>query len=187
VLPDRRSTLLIALLTLYLASALGPTIAERMRRGAFDPFMATARALDERVAAGRYREALRLAIELEHAYPHEPQIPWMLARIHHGLEDAVSEAAAWERYVATSAAPDEACPALPEAYERAGRRAESLRAYEQCARFDPQDAEPLIDLGEAYARAGRPTDAAAAFERADQLDPDNPVPSRRLHALAGTP
>jgi len=106
-----------------------------------------------------------------------------LARVHHGLNDAAREADAWESYVGLGTAPAEACPALPEAYARAGKPSDTLRAYERCTTFAPNDAEAVIDLGDAYARERRWHDACAQYTRAAELDPDNPLPAARLSGV----
>ena len=111
----RRTLLLVLLLALYLASDVRSLLGGFVSRGTFDPFLPAARAIEQRIADGRFTEALPLAIDLERAYPGEPQIAWWFARVHHGLQDPVSEAAAWERYVESSPAPGDACPAWPEA------------------------------------------------------------------------
>jgi tetratricopeptide (TPR) repeat protein len=152
-------------------------------RGAFDPFLPLARALEQRIGDGRFGDALPLAKALERAHPREPQIAFWLARIHHGLHDAESEAAAWERYVELSPAPAEACPALPEAYAAAHQPGEALRGYERCAAFDETDVQRLVDLGDAYAKANRPRDAFAQFERTARLDPDDSALASRLTAF----
>jgi Flp pilus assembly protein TadD len=179
----RRTLLLLFLLAVYLAPTVRSMAGEFFRRGAFDPFLPAARALEQRIGEGRFADALPLAHALERTYPHEAQVAFWLARIHHGLNDAKSEAAAWEQYITLSEAPGEACPALPEAYARAGQETESLRAFERCAQFAPDDPEEFIDLGDAYARHGRERDARAAFERAADLDPENPDIHRRLRAV----
>ncbi len=135
----RRTLLLSALLALYLASSVRSAVGGFFRRDAFDPFLPSARALEQRMAENRFSEALPLAADLDRAYPREPQIAMWLARIHHGLGDAAREAAAWEQYVALSPAPAEACPAWPDAYAHAGRSAESRRAAERCAAFGEDD------------------------------------------------
>lgn len=135
----RRTLLFVALLVLYFGSALRPVIEDRLRHGAFHPFLAPARVLEQRLAEERFAEALPLARDLDRTYPGEAQIALWLARIHHGLNDAGAEAAAWERYIVRSSAPEEACPALPEAYARAGRPDASRDASARCTAFDDAD------------------------------------------------
>ena len=179
----RRTFLLVLLLAIYLASHVRSLVGGVLRRGEFDPFLPAARALEQRVGEGRFADALPLARELERTYPRDAQVAFWRARVHHGLNDSRSEAAAWERYIALSSAPEEACPALAEAYARAGRPAESLQAYERCAAFDDGDVGRLVDLGEAYARAHRTRDAIAQYERAASIDPGDPNLVSRMTAL----
>jgi len=179
--------ILVVLLGAYLASGFRGIVSDVARRGEFDPFLPAARAIEHRIGEGRFAEALPLAIDLRRIYPREPQIALWIARIHHGLNDAAHEAAAWEAYVGLSPAPAEACPALPEAYARSGRGAEALPAYERCTAWDRDDAEVLIDLGDAYLRANRARDARVQYERARQLDPANPIVTSRLVGPGGGP
>jgi tetratricopeptide (TPR) repeat protein len=186
VIPVRRLLLLSALLAIYLGSSVRSAVGDFFSRETFDPFLPAARALEQRIAEGRFADALPLASELDRAYPRQPQVVMWLARVHRGLSDPAAEAAAWEQYVELRSAPEEACPGLPEAYAHAGRVDESLRAYERCAAFDETDVVRLLDLGEAYARADRMSDAIAQYERASLLDPDDPTLASRLAALRET-
>ena len=181
----RRTFLLVVLLALYLAAPVRSLVGGIVRRGEFDPFLPAARALEQRIGEGRFADALPLAHELDRIYPHDGTVAFWLARVHHGLNDSVSEAVAWERYMTLSAAPEEACPAVAEAYTQAGRPAESLRAYERCAAFDAGDVARLADLGEAYVRVHRTRDAIAQFERAASIDPGDRNLVSRLSALRG--
>lgn len=183
----RRTFLLILLLAIYLASPVRSLVGGVVRRGAFDPFLPAARALEQRIGEGRFADALPLAHELERTYPRDEQVAFWLAGVHHGLNDSSSEAVAWERYMTLSAAPEEACPGLPEAYARAGKPAESLQAYERCAAFDDPDVVRLVDLAEAYARAHRTRDAIAQYERAASIDPGDRNLVSRMTALRGAP
>jgi len=164
----RRTFLLVLLLAIYLASHVRSLVGGVVRRGEFDPFLP---------------DALPLVHELERTYPRDAQVALWQARVHHGLNDAAREVVAWERYMTLSAAPEEACPALPEAYARAGRPAESLQAYERCAAFDDGDVVRLVDLGEAYVRAHRTRDAIAQYERAASIDPGDRNLASRMAAL----
>ena len=183
----RRTFLLVLLLAIYLASHVRSLVGGVARRGEFDPFLPAARALEQRIGEGRFADALPLARELERTYPRDAQVFFWLARVHRGLNDSASEIIAWERYVTLSAAPEEACPALAEAYARVGRPAESLQAYERCAAFDDRDVLRLVDLGEAYERAHRTRDAIAQYERAASIDPGDRNLMSRMTALRGAP
>lgn len=133
-----RTTLLIALLVLY-GAVLGRSQVERvLAPRPLDPFAARPKAVEELVVAGKFAHALPLAIELETAYPDEPLVSYWLATINHGLGRAQDEAAAWDHYVRVSKAPGDACPAWPDAYARAGHRAQAQAAADRCAEFDRQ-------------------------------------------------
>jgi hypothetical protein len=138
----RRALLLLALVAAYATFGLRSVAGDFVRRGRFDPFLPTAQAVEHRIEEGRFAEALPLALDLSRAYPDEPEVALWVARVHHGLHDPASEANAWEKYVALSAAPAEACPALPEAYEQAGRQGDARDAAARCLRYEERDALP---------------------------------------------
>jgi tetratricopeptide (TPR) repeat protein len=170
----KRTLLLVALLLVYAAFAFRGAVRGILQRGAFDPLLPFGRTVELSIGDKRFGEALPAALELQQAYPTEPLVAYWLARIHHGLEHPAAEAEAWERYMALSPAPAEACPSLPLAYTRLRRIDLALATYERCARLAPDDADLLRDLGTAYADAGKASEAKAAFDRAAQLDPDWP-------------
>jgi tetratricopeptide (TPR) repeat protein len=178
-----RILLLGALAGVYLAAGLGGRIGELLSPNRFDPFLPIARSVELRIGERRFAEALPLANSLARTYPTEPLVAYWRGQIARGLGDAPAEAAAWEDFVRLSTAPADACPALAEAYARAGKAPEALRAYERCAQFAPDDPDRLADLGDGYARAGRRADAHAAFARALALDPENPALAARTSAL----
>jgi hypothetical protein len=101
-----------------------------------DPFDSRPRAVEQLVVAGRFADALPLAIELQSTYPGEPLVSFWLATINHGLDRPLAEALAWGEYVRTSAAPAEACPHWAEAYTRAGREDEAETASRRCAELE---------------------------------------------------
>jgi Flp pilus assembly protein TadD len=77
---------------------------------------------------------------------------------------------------------DASCPAMPEAYARAGQVRRALNAYEQCADAAPGDPERWLDLAAAYAAADRPAGAERALSHARELDPQHPYFSRVAEA-----
>ena len=70
----RRTLLLVFLLAVYLAPTVRSMAGDFFRRDAFDPFLPTVRALEQRIAEGRFADALPLAIELDRAYPRQAPI-----------------------------------------------------------------------------------------------------------------
>jgi len=141
----RRALLLCALLAAYLTFGLRSVAGDWLSRGRFDPFLPAARAAEYRIEEQRFAEALPLVLDLWRAYPRESEVALSLARVQHGLRDAAAEAAAWEAYVKLSSAPAEACPALQDAYARAGKLAEAREAAARCLQFEARDALPGSD------------------------------------------
>jgi tetratricopeptide (TPR) repeat protein len=176
----KRTLLLLALLLAYAWTALQGLVLGALHRNRFDPFLPLGRRLEQRVEEGRFADALPIALELEKTYPEEPLIAYWIGRIRNGLGDRAAEAAAWERYVAISSTPEEACPAWPEAIAATGHAAAALDAFARCAAFDATDADRLVDFGDAQLGAGRMDDARATFLRAAVIDPDNPLITSRL-------
>ena len=72
-----------------------------------------------------------------------------------------------------SPTPVDACPAIGDAYARAGEPQKSLEALERCVSFDPRNSEQLFFLGLAYEHAGRTADAMARYSEAAATDPSN--------------
>src|SRR5262249_6786290 len=136
------------------------------------------------IVAKEYAAALPLALELRRSFPDEPQLMYWTAVIQQGLNDWSAEAKAWEEYVRASPTPEEACPALPEAYSHLGAASQALTAYERCSRFTPSDPDRLIDLANAYEGSERVTEAIALYRQAAALDPFNPVLTSRLSTLS---
>lgn len=178
----RRVALLIVLLGAYgvfLERRLSPAGAIGL-----DALSPRARQVEQAIAAERFADALPIALELEAFYPREPLAAYWLALTYQGLGRSADEAAAWERFIALGAAPEEACPGLADAYARNGDGGGGLRAYERCAQLDPRDPERLLDLGDALERAQRPADALAVYRLAAGVDPRHPVIARRADRVS---
>ena len=115
-------------------------------------------------------------------FPNQQVFAERLAKIYAGLDKAADEASAWERFLRVSPTPQDACPAVAEAYWRAGDPEKSLDASVRCRDFDPLSGELNYFLGRAYERANRPADAKAAYLKALEVEP--PHVDTRV-ALAG--
>jgi tetratricopeptide (TPR) repeat protein len=182
----KETCLLALLLALYSLSSCGMPGMLGSRGGSrFDPLAPRPHAIERLVVAKRFAEALPLVTELRGSFPREPLVTLWLATVEQGLGHWQAEASAWEDYLRLS--PDsssdfEACPSLPQAYERAGQIAMSLSSYQRCVQLDETDPARHLDLGAAYERAGRSADALVSFRRAAELDPENPVLKAHLPA-----
>jgi tetratricopeptide (TPR) repeat protein len=126
--------------------------------------------------------ALGPTTALVERFPNQQVFAERLARIYAGLDKAADEASAWELFLRVSPTPEDACPAVAEAYWRAGDPDKSLEASIRCRDFDPLSGELHYYLGRAYERAGRAADARASYEAALAVEP--PHVDTRV-ALAG--
>lgn len=144
------------------------------RDAAFDPMEPRGREVEMAIEAGRFAQALPMTQDLRVSHPDDPTIQFWLAEIHRGLQRPAEEAAALEHLLRLTNFADAACPALPEAYARAGDTARALDAYTRCAGAGATDAERWFDLGVAQAAAGNDAEALAAFATSRALDPTNP-------------
>jgi tetratricopeptide (TPR) repeat protein len=176
-----RTALWCALVVVYVGMLAGSTSGSNP---AFDAMAPRPRALELAIGETKFEQALPIAIELGRMYPEIPLVAYWTALVHRGLERHAEEAAAWEAYLTRSSVPEAACPAIAEAYDRAGDRGASLRALERCAQLEPLDAERLLDFGDGLSRAGRADAALAAYRRGLALDPDHPVLALRVGAAA---
>lgn len=131
---------------------------------------------------GNWAGALAPTVALVERFPNQQVFAERLARIYAGLDKAADEASAWERFLRVSPTPEDACPAVAEAYWRADEKEKSLEASIRCRDFDPLSGELHYYLGRAYERAGRPADARASYEAALKVEP--PHVDTRV-ALAG--
>jgi tetratricopeptide (TPR) repeat protein len=121
--------------------------------------------------ASEWDAALGPTRALVERFPTQQVYSDRLARIYFHLNKPADEAAAWEQFVKSSSTPEDACPALPQAYRRAGDRAAALQAFERCRDFDPMSAEGWFFLGQAYRRARRHDDALHTLREAVRIDP----------------
>jgi tetratricopeptide (TPR) repeat protein len=121
--------------------------------------------------AGHWEKALAPTRALVDHFPTQQVYSDRLARIYFNLSKPVEEAAAWEQFVRSSSTPEDACPAIGQAYLRAGKRDASLNAFERCRDFEPTSAEGWFFLGQAYQREGRNDEALQTFREAVRVDP----------------
>ena len=149
----------------------------------FDALSPRAREVERSLADHQYEQALTLANELKTKYPNEPLIELWLAEIYRGTQRYADEAQAWERFIETGSAPDEACPGLANAYAMSKPEQLDFGAFERCTKLDPRDPERLIDYGLALRLEGKKDEALDAFRRAAELDPHHPAPATFIDEL----
>ncbi len=125
----------------------------------------------EAFGTGRWEDALAPTRALVKRFPAQQIYSDRLARIYNGLGRSADEAAAWEQFIRTSPTPVDACPAIGQAYLRAGDAQASVHAYERCRDLDPRNGELWSFLGRAYQRQRRHDDAFDAFREGVRVDP----------------
>jgi Flp pilus assembly protein TadD len=166
-----------ALAALYVATLAGPTTGSPAELDAMGP---RPRALERAIGEKKFDDALPIAIELGRMHPDDALVAYWTALVYRGLNRAGDEAAAWETYLAQSSMPGAACPAIAQAYARAGDGAASLRSLERCALLEPGEAERQLDLGDGLDAAGDRDAALGAYARGLEIDPHHPVLAARL-------
>ena len=177
--------ILLAVVALLYGTVLAPPRAAVSRRGRIDPLTPKARSVEQAIAAGRFADALPVALEISRTYQDDPLPDLWLTTIYRSLDRPEDEAAHWERYVTHSSVPERACPAMAEAYARFAPRDRIVAAYARCAEIDARDPQRFIDLGTAYDVDGHRADALVAYRRARALDPADPSIARRIRAVEG--
>jgi tetratricopeptide (TPR) repeat protein len=125
--------------------------------------------------AGRYDAALGPTLVLHEAHPANLVYLERLAGIYGKLGRDKDEAAAWERWLASSPTPQDACPHIGNAYFRQGLIAQSVDAFTRCLAFDPADPDAQYYLARANLRRGHLREAREGAEaliavRADHVD-----------------
>lgn len=89
----------------------------------------------------QYGEALAPTLALVEKYPTQQVYLERLALIYQGLGRRADEAKTWERFMARSLRPADACPTVADAYAAAGDAAAALASYEKCFQLDPTNPE----------------------------------------------
>jgi Flp pilus assembly protein TadD len=178
-MPAESRAIFAALILAIFGWTLAPRTVPASDGAEVERLLATSRAAFD---ARDWQGALAPTATLVERFPNQHVFVERLARIHLRLDRAADEAAVWERFLRVSPTPEDACPAVADAYWRAGDQARSLEASIRCRDFDPLSGELHYYLGRAYERAGRPADARAAYEAALHVEP--PHVDTRV-ALAG--
>lgn len=91
----------------------------------------------------------------------------------HAAQQFDDEAKLWQQFMERSPLPQEACPEIGKAYERAGEIDASIQAYEQCVSFEPGNADILVAFAHALQTKQDFTRAASLYRRVLLKDPKN--------------
>jgi tetratricopeptide (TPR) repeat protein len=131
------------------------------------------------IAARRFSEALPLVLDARRRRPDDTAPLRQLARVYAGLGRPADEAATWEQLLTVSAASDDVCLRLSEAYRTLVQPANVISTAERCLAFDSRQPELLGDMAEAYLALGNRQAARDALSKAARIAPSHP----RLRAL----
>ena len=114
------------------------------------------------VRAGNYADALPPLLKLTESFPRNHELWKDLALVYQHLDRPIDQAAALERFVLQSPAPWEACPAIGDAYRRAGQMPKAIDAFDRCFTFQPDDVDMMFGAARAAEWSGR-------LDRAEEL------------------
>ena len=134
-----------------------------------------ARAIRE-LDAEQWEDALAHTLALVQRFGERPAYLARLATLYNRLHRPVDEVAQWERFMAVSPRPAQACPALGKAYRGLGQYEEAISAFTRCLASDPASALLVYYLGLGYEWAGDFGQARQAYSRAATLAPPGHEP-----------
>ncbi len=126
---------------------------------------------DALFAAGKYREALPPLLQLCSAYPGNHIYLERAAEIYDHLGRYTDEATYWEKYFDRAPNPITACPQIGDAYRKAGRQTEAVRALQRCMALDSENSDSIFFLAHALERTGQLDQAAVLYRRGLKLSP----------------
>lgn len=123
------------------------------------------------VAAGRWHDALPTTTALIESYGERPAYLSRLADIYDRMHRPADEIAAWERFMAVSPRPAQACPMVGKAYRGLGQYAQAVDAFRRCLQADPANAMLVYYVGLGHEWAGEFGPAKTYYERAVAMAP----------------
>ncbi len=113
---------------------------------------------------GRFFQALKYVEELNRQFPSNHVYWAQAADLHRRLGQSAAEAAALERIMIHSSAPDEVCPRLGQVYEEIGDNAKMLDALSRCLKLDANNSDFHFFMGHAHEKVGDIESAEKEFD-----------------------
>ena len=147
-----------------------PTVAAHEAGPTAETLVAASRAAYD---GERWDEALEPTRTLVERFPHQHLYVERLANIYHQLNRPADEAAAWERVLTTAPTLENVCPAIGEAYQKAGDAPAAIDAFKRCLDRDPRDSEFMYHLARAYQRTGQVPAAERVYREALVIEPSH--------------
>lgn len=91
----------------------------------------------------------------------------------HAAQQFGEEAKLWQQLLDGSSLPQQACPAVGRAYERAGEMEAAIKAYEKCLSFEPGNVDWLVGFAHVEQTKGDFDRAAALYRQVLAKDAKN--------------
>ena len=129
---------------------------------------------DFKFRKAQFKEALEPALKLYNSYPENPVYLKLLADIYNRLYRYREEAAMWEQFMQHAPLPWEGCPQIGKAYEKQGKSAQALQAFERCLAFDPTDSDSLFFLAHALEMERHVNRAEKLYQQCVTFSPKYP-------------
>jgi tetratricopeptide (TPR) repeat protein len=121
---------------------------------------------------GKYEDALPGVLKLHETYPGNHIYIEMLADINDRLGNYQKEAEYWEQYFDRAPNPITACPQIGKAYQKMGKEAEALGAFQRCYDRDPENSDSIFFLAHALELAGQNGRAGELYEKGLKIAPE---------------
>ncbi len=149
-----------------------------------------ARESDELARAGRTDEAIDDLHKLRAVYPQNHIYIRRLAMLYGKIGRRREEAELWEEFMKVAPTPEEACPALGEAYRKQDLIDRALDAHQRCLEINPKNSDAYFFLGHVHELERHADRARELYERGLSFNPthaDLELGVARLDLRAGKP
>jgi tetratricopeptide (TPR) repeat protein len=121
---------------------------------------------------GKYEDALPEVLKLHETYPGNHIYIEMLAEINDRLGRYQQESEYWEQYFDRAPNPVTACPQIGRSYQKQGRGAEALGAFQRCYDRDRENSDSIFFLAHALELAGQNTQAEELYRKGLTIAPE---------------
>lgn len=121
---------------------------------------------------GKYEDALPEVMKLHEAYPGNHIYIEMLAEISDRLGHYQQESEYWEQYFDRAPNPVTACPQIGQSYQKQGKQAEALAAFQRCYDRDQENSDSIFFLAHALELAGQNARAEELYQKGLKIAPE---------------
>src|SRR5579864_2257229 len=120
----------------------------------------------------KYEDALPDVLKLHETYPGNHIYIEMLAEINDRLGRYQQESEYWEQYFDRAPNPITACPQIGQSYQKQGKGAEALGAFQRCYDRDPENSDSIFFLSHAFELAGQNARAEGLYRKGLKIAPE---------------